>query len=343
MIPEPGTAAGLAWRAAFWAPSLLYRAAVAGRRRAYASGLLETVRLPVPVYCVGNLTTGGSGKTPGVIWLAERLKSLGRRPGVVSRGYGASGGGAVRVVSDGRGAVLDASEAGDEPSLIARRLPGVPVVTGADRAAAARAAWEELGCDALVLDDGFQHHRLHRDVDLVCVDALADYGLFSRGGPLLPAGRLREPVSGLARAGVLFLTKSNLAGPESVGLWRDLLAEIAPGVPVAPVRYELSFDPAIPGGLAGRRVLAVSGLARPESFERLLASAGADVTPCRFPDHHPFTAADRADVRARAEREGREVIVTEKDRQRLPEDFPCRAARLSWIPEEDPAWTKLLR
>jgi tetraacyldisaccharide 4'-kinase len=178
------------------------------------------------------------------------------------------------------------------------------------------------------MDDGFQHFRLYRDLDLVCADAMRP--LWDEA--CLPAGTLREPVEGLRRAGVVFLTKSNFISEERLRRWRAFLAAAAPGVPVVPVRYELA------GGFRGRRVLALSGLARPESFEEGLRRAGADVASLRCPDHHVFTASEREEALRRARAEERSVVVTEKDRARLPADFPCETVRLEWVPEESPEW-----
>ncbi|HRY29544.1 MAG TPA: tetraacyldisaccharide 4'-kinase, partial [Elusimicrobiota bacterium] len=243
---------------------------------------------------------------------------------------------------DGKNTVRDAALAGDEPLLIAERLPGVPVVVGADRARAARAAVADHSADCLVMDDGFQHLRLHRDRNLLCVDALSDPAVFSRPfGALLPAGPLREPPSGLRRADLVFLTKANLSSADQIERWRSFFRRQAPDVPVVPVRYELSFYRRPSGELVagddiqGRAVLAFTGLARPESFEAALRRSSADVFCARFPDHHFFTAAEREGVLQRAERENRRIITTEKDAQRLPPDFPCLVAKLDWRP--DPA------
>lgn len=342
---------GWIWKAAFWPASLMYGAAVRARAAAYRKGFLETVRLPAPVICVGNLTVGGSGKTPGVIWVVEHLLKMGRRPAVITRGYGGKAGGA-RVVSDGKGCVLPVEEAGDEPFLLARRLPEVPVVAGADRATAGRKALEDFGVDVLVMDDGYQHLRLFRNLDLLCVDASEALAFFGRegarpgGGWLLPSGRLREPLSALWRAGVLFLTRAELLSPEVLAALRRRAEACLLDVPVVPVWGGLSFRDRPSGeardeaALRGKKALAVSGLARPLSFEEALRRRGMDVTPMRFPDHHFFTAAEREAVLSRARALGAEVVVTEKDAVRLPDDFPCLVARLDWFPGDAPVREK---
>lgn len=331
---------GWAWKAGLWPASLLYGAAVRLRGLAYRRGWLETVRLPVPVLCLGNVTVGGSGKTPGVLWTVEYLLAKGRRPAVITRGYGAPAGTGVRVVSDGKGSVLPVEEAGDEPFLLARRLPTVPVVAGADRAAAGRRAIEDLGADVLVMDDGYQHSRLFRDLNLLCLDASEALSFFKTGGAfLLPSGRLREPLSALWRAGVIFLTRAEMTGPESLSQIRKRLEALLLDVPVVGVAGRLSYRDHPSGRaveeseLRGRPVLAVSGLARPESYEAALRRAGMDVSVRRFPDHHFFTAAEREELLSAARAQGRGVVVTEKDAVRLPADFPCLVARLDWVPE----------
>lgn len=330
---------GPLWQTVFWAPSRLYGAATALRTAAYERGWRETVRLPAPVFCLGNLTVGGSGKTPGVVWLVQYLQKRGRRPAVITRGYGRRGKD-LRTVSDGGRVLLDVRQAGDEPLVLAARLPGVPVLAGADRAVAGRRALEDHGADCLVMDDGYQHLRLHRDLNLLCFDVFQDAALLEGPARLLPAGRLREPLAALGRAGVVFLTKADLAPETRLSALRRALTERAAGVPAAAVRYRLSFQDSPSGAavpseaLRGSRVLALTGLARPAAFEESLRRLGADVASQRHPDHHFFTPEELDAARRRAAREERVVVVTEKDKIRLPADFACRVAALDWEPEE---------
>ena len=335
---------GWAWKAAFWPASLLYGQAVRARAAAYRWGWLETVRLPVPVFCLGNITVGGSGKTPGAIWLAEYLLKKGRRPAVISRGYGARSKVPIRVVSDGAGKTLPVSEAGDEPLLIALRLPSVPVLAGADRSAVGRRAVEEFGADALIMDDGFQHLRLFRNVNILCLDTTEVTALFERGGAaLLPAGRLREPLSALWRADIVLLTRAEGLAPSKIVSIRRKVEDCLLDVPVVPVFGALSLweraggEEVLVSSLKGRPVLAVSGLARPESFEAGLRRLGMKVKPLRFSDHHLFTPDERERIISSAKADGRRIVVTEKDAVRLPADFPCLVARLEWSPQETKA------
>ena len=175
---------------------------VAARNRLYDGGLLKQQKLPRPVISVGNLTVGGTGKTPTVIFIAHILKDHGYRPAVLSRGYGGSANAPVNVVSDGNRILMGWREAGDEPILIASAVPGIPVLTGSRRLLTGRAAVETFGADVLILDDAFQHRSLFRDIDMVLLDAARPFG----NGFLLPRGPLREPRIPLRRADILLRT-----------------------------------------------------------------------------------------------------------------------------------------
>lgn len=274
--------------------SLLFGAAAALRRRLYRGGVLHSGHPGVPVIVAGNLTAGGSGKTPFVIWLVEWLKSQGRRPGVVSRGYGRRDG-SLRCVDGGS----TAQEAGDEPLLIHSKT-GVPVAVGADRLAAARLLLaRHPDVDVIVSDDGLQHYRLRRDLELV----LADAGSLFGNGWLLPAGPLREPLTRLGKADALILTRRD-----------DAAAAIDESpVPVFSVRHQpAGFRRLVDGmhavelpDMGGREIHAVAGIARPQGFFALLARLGVSHKPKPFPDHHCFSAAD-------IERDA-VVVMTEKD------------------------------
>jgi tetraacyldisaccharide 4'-kinase len=280
-------------------------------------------RARIPVISVGNLTVGGTGKTPIVAWLARRLTEAGRRPAVVSRGYGGRAGRGPRVVSRGSGPDCAADECGDEPYLLASTLPGVAVVVGHDRPAGADAA-ADLGRDVVLLDDGFQHRRLARDLDIVLLDAAKPFG----NGRLLPAGSLREPPSALARAGLVLVTRS---GPGAV--------------PVEIERVVRSFHRDVPILRAGhrrvgffdgdgrrvespRRAVLFCGIGSPEVFRRDVEADGVEVVafePGR--DHRRYDAADLARLSARAASLGAVLITTEKDRVRLPGKLAEREAR----------------
>ncbi len=303
----------------------LFRAGVALRGALLDAGLLGAATAAVPVVSIGNLAVGGAGKTPVTLAVAGRLRAAGRRPAILSRGYGAERGD-ERVVADGEGVRLGAAEGGDEPVLMARRLPGCPVLCGPDRARlAGRAA--DLGADVLLLDDGFQHRRLRRDLDVVVLDAGNPFG----NGHCLPYGPNREPLAALRRAGLVWLTHADRAGPAALERLRALARDATGRDPVesrhAPRDLaDAALDRSFPlSRLAGRRVGLLTGVARPASVRRSVEELGAAVVAeSSFPDHHRFDR-DEVDGALRASLEaGAEVVVTtEKDAVRLPE--ACRA------------------
>ena len=308
----------------------IFRAGAAARGALYRSGLVRQERAGAPVISLGNLAVGGAGKTPAAIAVAERLLARGRRVAVLSRGYGARRSD-PRLVSDGTRVLLGADEAGDEPLLIARRLPRVAVLCGARRVELARRAVSELRADALVLDDGFQHRALFRDADVVVLDAANPSG----NGRLLPLGPNREPWCALGRAHLAWLSRTDQASPEALEALRAQVRE-ATGRP--PVESRHAVEDVLDGSLArpfgvdalrGRRVLLLCALARPEGFRRTLAVLGAEVGAERvFRDHHAFQEEEIREALRVAERAGCEVVVTtEKDAVRLP-------ARLAG----DPRW-----
>lgn len=317
--PRPGLAGALLVPP-LAAAEAIFRAGAALRSRLYDRGALQTRRAGAPVISVGNLAVGGAGKTPVVIAVAERLLARGRRVAVLSRGYGAARRDA-RVVADGTRLLLGAWEGGDEPVLLARRLPGVRVLCGPSRAELARSAVDDLGADALLLDDGFQHRALARDLDVVVLDASAPFG----NGRLLPAGPNREPRSALRRAGLVWLSRVDQADPRELAGLRDLAWEATGRAPVesehAPVEVtdgSLSRG-ADPGTLRGRRVLLLAGIARPAGFRRTLAALGAEVVAERLhADHHRFAPAElEAAFRAAAAAGCDAVVTTEKDAVRI--------------------------
>jgi tetraacyldisaccharide 4'-kinase len=297
-----------------------FRVAVALRGALYAGGLLPVARAGAPVFSLGSLAVGGSGKTPAALALARRLVGRGRTAAILSRGYGARRGDA-RIVADGERILLGAADAGDEPLLLARRLPGLRVLCGPRRAELARRAVADLGADALVLDDGFQHRSLHRDLDAVVLDASNPFG----NGRLLPRGPNREGRGALARAGLAWLSRTDQASPESLARLRALAAD-ATGRPPVESRHAVAdlADGALArsfpaGSLAGRRVLLLAAIARPAGFRRTVEGLGASVVAERiFGDHHPFAPAELDEALAAARAAGCDfVATTEKDAIRL--------------------------
>jgi len=305
---------------------MILGAAARVRRILYSAGVIPKERLPRPVVSVGNLVMGGTGKTPHVIHLARWLSGQGRRVGVLSRGYGRKSRG-VRWVSDGEGAIATVAEGGDEPVLIARSLPGIPVVVGESRAAAGREILSRRPVDVFLLDDGFQHLSLRREVDLLLVECGRGLG----NGWTAPLGPLREPPSHARFADALVITK---CPDEESG---ELTARAVPFPSVRP----RAFSRLLPRGIVGRcghpwngagfgdEVCAFSGLARNGQFRDTLAAAGFRVKRfLPFPDHHAYGRGDLD--RIAREAGGLPAITTEKDMVRLPADvpFPVGALRV---------------
>ena len=309
-------------RCALLPPSLLLGMVVRLRNGLYDTGLLISDRLPVPVISVGGLTAGGAGKTPVVRYLALRLVDAGYRPAVLSRGYGRDSR-ATRSAAPG----ATWQEVGDEPAFLATALPNVPVVVGPSRTAAGRLAIDRYGANVLLLDDGFQHRRTARAVDIVVHDASSQLS----PGRLLPAGPFREPVSSLGRAHVLVLTRTDQAGSADAATERirsefPHLAIIETAYVPAGLR-RISSGATLPvEWLAGRHVLVFCGIANPASFARTVTDAGGCATRIlSYPDHHPFTPSELDRALSLAEEAGVDCIVTtEKDAVRIPTDHAIR-------------------
>ncbi len=326
-----------------------YGRLLAARSWLYRHGWVAARRLPAKVIGVGNLTLGGTGKTVVVAHLAGWLRDRGLRVGIVSRGYGRRASG-VRVVSDGSGPLLDVDEAGDEPYLLARALPGVAVVVGADRYQAGRLAIERFRSHYLLLDDAFQNLAVVKDVEILLINARDPWG----SGELFPAGVLREPLPALARADWIILTRADGAEPSGLSAairgYNDrapiLRASYAPGE--VSVRGEPGALP--PEHLRGKRCLGFAGIADPASFEGLARASGAVLLDFRpFRDHHPYTQRDLASLEAQARALGADALLTtEKDAVRLPAEAPLNVPlwvlriRLQ-ILQEEPGWADLFR
>ncbi|HET6488139.1 MAG TPA: tetraacyldisaccharide 4'-kinase [Syntrophales bacterium] len=299
--------------------SLPYGGAVRARNRLFDSGFLQQQRIGCPVISVGNLTVGGTGKTPMVILLAGMLKDRGMRPAVLSRGYGGKNTADVLVVSDGMRVLAGPEEAGDEPVLIARRLGDVPVLAGPKRVVTGRHALEHFGVGAILLDDGFQHRYLHRDLDIVLLDSAQPLG----NGFLLPRGPLREPPSALARAGAIAFTRS---GEGDAGETDERLSGILSGGIVLRTRVRPTSLTTQDGEqkplsiLQGKRVFAFAGIARPDSFRRTIESLGGVIAGFRaFPDHHRYRAEDLGRIESESGLAKADILLaTEKDLVKLP-------------------------
>ncbi len=310
--------------------SHLYRGGLEVYRSLYSLGLKSPLRLPVPVVSVGNITLGGTGKTPMVAWLARELKARGFKVVVVSRGYGGRSSREVLLVSRGNGPLVSVEEGGDEPVMLARKLEGVPVVVAWEKARGAKWAVEHLGAQMILLDDGFQHWALARDLDMVLVNGERGLG----NGLLFPAGPLREPLEALARAHILVITKE-----ENPALLKRLVGE-APMADIyqAPwrvldLRSPTTGETMSLESLKGVRVGAFAGIAYPSSFFDLLRGLGGSLVETEaFPDHHFYGDADvkrLADMASRVDI----MITTEKDGERLGNvPFPFWVLRVALEP-----------
>lgn len=255
-----------------------YGAAVRWRNYRFDRGRRETYRAPCPVVSVGNITLGGVGKTPMVEWLAKWLRLRQVRVAILSRGYGAQAG-----------------AQNDEALELEERLPDVPHLQDPNRAVSAQIAVEELASQFLLLDDGFQHRRMERDLDIVLIDSLSPFGY----GRIFPRGALREPLAGLARAQFIGLSRADAVSAESRAEFRDRVMKLAPSAiwlelchrPVELVRWR--GEPAPIESFADQRVAAFCGIGNPDGFRHTLASCGYETSEFRvFPDHHPYSAAD---------------------------------------------------
>ena len=286
----------IAWL--LWPASLLVSILVVARRLLYGMRILKSTHPGIPVIVVGNITVGGSGKTPLVIWIAEFLKKQGRSPAIVSRGYG------VKVEAPRAATVADdAAQVGDEPIVLARRT-GCPVWVGADRArviAAMRKVHEDV--DVVILDDGLQHYRLRRDIEVAVVD-----GRGAGNGFLLPAGPLREPQGRLRSVDAVVSHGAPRPGAYAMSLEGDTVHRMTDARERRPVK-----------AFAGEKVHAVAGIGDPNRFFLHLTRLGVRVMPHPFPDHHPFKPAD-LDFGDEAP-----VLMTEKDAVKLR-----HAARPHW-------------
>ncbi len=310
--------------------SLIYKAGTDHRTRQYASGRRPVYRLPCRVVSVGNITLGGTGKTPMTLHLAGIYRELGKKAVIISRGYKGTHRRGILVVSDGRQILSDARRAGDEPCLMAHLLPGLPVVVGRDRFAAGKFAIRRFAPDVILLDDGFQHLRLARDLNLLLLDARHPFG----NGYLFPRGTLREPPGAVARSDAMVLTRFTPGHasvlPDNLSTYREAPFFRAIHRPV--VRGQVDRDKACPAlgdlepipldssWLRSLPLFAFSGLAGNLGFWDAIRQAGGMLKGTMgFADHHRYGDADYGRIRSAARRSGAQcLITTDKDYVRLP-------------------------
>jgi tetraacyldisaccharide 4'-kinase len=307
----------------------LYGRVMNARNAMYDRGSFRAHSLGARTISVGNITTGGTGKTPVVAMVAELLAEAGEKPCILTRGYGRRDAGKRVLVSDGITVLSDAATGGDEPVELAQMLLGrAAVVADADRVAAAEWVLAHLGVTAFVLDDGFQHRRAARDIDIVCIDATDPFG----GGELLPAGRLREPLEGLKRADAIIITRADLAETAET---ENRIREVASDVKIFKAANSIAGFTRIDGSVfpMPTNAFAFCGLGNPGQFEQQLENRGLVLKGVRtFPDHHRYRQIDIDEIERAAKDAGAEsLITTGKDAVKLDGlqfSMPCCIARI---------------
>lgn len=326
--------------------SAIYSAVTRARLAAYGRGLLSISKLPLPVISVGNLTTGGTGKTPLVEWICRRIALDGKRVCVLTRGYGRVNPGTQVVVSSGTEILIGEAEAGDEPFLLAQNLLGIAaVICNPNRVAAGEWAIENLGTEIFVLDDAFQYLRVARDLNIVTIDATDPWG----GERLLPQGRLREPPKGLARADCVVLTRADRA--DDLDSITGTVQEFAGDIPVFTSRMRTTSLRTLDGAPVVSPVQpagAFCGVGNPESFFNQLRREGYEAAfTCAFPDHHQYKQIDVDGLVREAKAHGAEsLITTAKDAiklRRLDLSIPCYVLEIEISIDEDDRFVQLMR
>ena len=297
--------------------SRLFAGAVFLRNKLFDLGISAQRKLPCPVISVGNLAVGGTGKTPTVILIAGMLRDQGMKPAILSRGYGGSAEESVNIVSDRERILMNPVEAGDEPVLMARALPGIPVLTGASRFETGSYAVNDLSADVLLLDDGFQHRSLHRDVNIVLLDTNRPFG----NGYLLPRGPLRETAKALKRADAVIrmgIPEKNEGKIDPIPFPGPIFNGYHQPRDIVQAGSGASY-PAV--ALEGKKVCAFTGIGVPESFRTTLLGLHARIQSfIPYPDHYRYKEHDLDDIRKTALQSSAEYIVTtEKDAIKLSE------------------------
>jgi len=312
--------------------SWIYGLGVVIKLMFYRMGLFHQFKLPCLVISLGNITVGGTGKTPTAQKLATLIRDMGYRVAILNRGYRATWNEKIGVVSDGHKIYMTVSQAGDEAYLLAKNVPGASVVIGKNRSQTGEFAFDKLKADVLILDDGYQHWPLYRDLDIVLIDALNQFG----NGFLLPRGTLREPLTNLNRADAFLLTKVDQSVDGTQGGIRDVLekyndqALIMESIHSPQCFMEIqewyrgSQGSNIPlHELDGQKVLSFCAIGNPTSFEQTITDIGPEVIKgVRYPDHHNYTMLEMQRVTELAvDLEVTAIITTEKDAVKIPSEF----------------------
>lgn len=317
--------------------SLIYGLLVNIKLAGYKYGIFQKQKLDCFVISLGNVTVGGTGKTPTAQRLARDIRDMGYRVVILNRGYRAKWHGEVGIVSDGKRLHMDAAEAGDEAYMLAKHLPEVPVLIGAERAKTGRYAMEHFGAEVAILDDGYQHWQLERDLDILLVDAVNVFG----NGYILPRGTLREPISHISRADICLMTKVDQAAAGYCDYIRETVHRYNPEarivesihqprcfIPLTEWYVNIASQGIDIAQMRGKRIMAVSAIGNPASFEQTLSDLGAVIIESlRYPDHHDYAMSEMTDIFQQAENAGAEaIVITEKDAVKIPADV----AREKW-------------
>ncbi len=303
---------------------LLYGAVIWMRNLCYTSGIIKQKQLPCRVISVGNIVAGGTGKTPAVIAIAKLLQKNSYKVGVLLRGYKGKSNRELTIVSDGKKLLCTRDACGDEADMLARHLTNMPIAVGKKRYLTGKAVIERFACDVLILDDGFQHRQLSRDLDILTVDATQPYGT----GKMLPIGTLREPKSSIQRADLILLTRTEIPNIDIAKI-KTKLNRIAPNTPILESVHEptsLYFlnqqgeNPSLHVDyLKNKRILAVCGIGNPEAFVSTLRKYNPETVELfAFADHHVYTVSDLQEIEQKMKQHQSEIVViTQKDEQKI--------------------------
>ncbi|MBM7556972.1 tetraacyldisaccharide 4'-kinase [Halanaerobacter jeridensis] len=303
----------------------IYRITVYIRRKSYDWGIKEGKSLDCTVISVGNITVGGTGKTPTVKKLALDLEAAGYNSVILSRGYKGDFDDEIGVVSDGNSITMSPDEAGDEPYLLARFLDSIPVIVGSKRQKTGKYAWARFKPDFIILDDGFQHWQVERDYDIVAIDAVHPFG----EGELLPGGLLREPLSSLERADTVIITRADQVEEEKLAKIKAQIKEIKSKLKIISTKHQPTYLRNVTSNqcqaidVQGSRVMAVSGIGNPRSFEMTLEELGANIVKkMRYQDHHSYNEDEinRLFTLATVHNVDK-IITTEKDAVSMDNDL----------------------
>lgn len=312
--------------------SVLYGLGVRITLYLYKYGVLEQHRLDCQVISLGNITVGGTGKTPTAQRLATIIQEMGYRVVILNRGYRAGWNGQVGLVSDGNKIFMTVTEAGDEAYLLAKSLPGIPVVIGRNRIITGEYAVNKLKAEVIILDDGYQHWQLARDLDIVLIDASNMFG----NKFLLPRGTLREPLSNLDRAQTFLLTKVDQSSDDARDMIHGTLARYNDKALVVESIHQpkcfveieewykgLRINNVALETIRNQKVIALSAIGNPSSFEQTILDIGvAEVCGVRYADHHDYTMAEMQDITQQGiDEQAYAIITTEKDAVKIPAEF----------------------